>query len=62
MPEGLFGRLQPADGLAVGGLGVRHHGLQRVTGLLGLGQALAQLVVLALHDQEPGVGPTPSAR
>ena len=56
LAEGLLGRLQPPDGPSVGRLGLGHHGLEVMAGLLGLGHPLAQLVVLALEESGPALG------
>ena len=52
----LFGHIEPPGGPGVGRLGFGHGGLQLMAGLLGLGQALAQLVVLALEQAGPTLG------
>ena len=51
-----LGRFESGGGPPVGGLGLGHHGLQLVAGLLRLGQPLPQLVVLALQDRGPALG------
>jgi hypothetical protein len=56
LPERLLGHLQPAGGTTVGRLGLGHDGLQAVAGLLGFGQTLTELVVVALEDRRSALG------
>ena len=56
LTEGLLRRLEAPGRPAVGRLGLGHGRLQLVTGLLGLGQPFAQLVVLALQETRPPLG------
>ena len=56
LTEHLFGRLQPPDGQRVGRLCFGDRRLQPMAGLLGVGQALAQLVVLVLEYRHPAFG------
>ena len=56
LAEGLLGHLEAAAGGHLGGLGLGPRRLEAVTALLGLGQALAQLVVLALQDRGATLG------
>ena len=56
LAEGTLGRFEPGSGPPVGGLGLGHRGLQLMAGLFRLGQALPQLVVLALQHRGPALG------
>ncbi len=56
LAQGLLGHFQPPGGAGVGRLGLGHRRLQLMARLLGLGQALAQLVVLAFEERGAALG------
>jgi len=56
LTEGLLGHLEATHGPHLGGLGPGPCGLELVAGLLGLGQALTQFVVLAFQQRRPTLG------
>ena len=58
LAECLLGHFEAAAGAHLGGLGLGTRRLEAVTALLGLGQALAQLVVLALQHRGATLGGT----
>ncbi len=56
LAERPFGRFEPAGGPTVRILGLGHRRLQPVTSLLGLGQALPELVVLPFEQRSSAPG------